>query len=90
MSVKVTISSLLKKLTDGQETVEVSGHTLLECLQGVESKIPEIRKWVYDKEGKLRPQIWFFVNGEKLNADELTRTLNDGDEVSILLAISGG
>ena len=53
-------------------------------------QFPKIRKWLYDKQGALRPQVWFFVNGERIYADELTRQLNDGDELFILLAISGG
>jgi len=91
MSVKVKVPSLLQvQITGGQETIEVEGHTPLECLRALESQFPKAGKWLYDGHGDLRPQVWVFVNGEKVYPDELTRTLNDDDEVSFLLAISGG
>jgi len=90
MSVKVKISSLLRGSTNGQEIVEVTGNTPLECLHSLESKFPKMKKWLYDKKGELRPQVWFFVNGERIFRDDLNKPLNDGDELFVLLAISGG
>jgi molybdopterin converting factor small subunit len=49
-----------------------------------------MRQWLYDKQGELRPQVQFFVNGQKIDADGLTNPLNDGDELFIFLAIGGG
>jgi molybdopterin converting factor small subunit len=90
MAVKVKVSSLLRKYIDWQESVEVKGDTPLECLHALETQFPSIKRLLYDKEGKLRPQFWFFVNGQKINANELAKPLKDGDELMILLAISGG
>ncbi|MBM3157600.1 MAG: MoaD/ThiS family protein [Chloroflexi bacterium] len=90
MAVKVKVSSLLRKYTNWQEFVEVEGRTPLECLHAIEKQFPSIKRLLYDKQGKLRPQFWFFVNGQKINAGELTSPLKDGDELMILLAISGG
>jgi len=90
MSVNVKISSLLQKLTNAQELVEVPTNSPLECLHSVEKKFPKIKKWLYDKRGELHPQVWFLVNGERIYADELTKRLNDSDELYIMLAFSGG
>ena len=90
MTVKVKVSSLLRKHTNWQEFVEVEGNTPLECLHALEKQFPAVKRLLYDKQGKLRPQFWFFVNGQKINASELTNPLRDGDELMILLAISGG
>ena len=79
MSVKVKISSLLRQSTNGQEIVEVTGNTPLECLHSLESKFPKLKKWLHDKKGELRPQVWFFINGEKIFRDNLNDPLNDGD-----------
>jgi len=49
-----------------------------------------MRRWLYDKQVELRPQVLFFVNGQRIHADGLTNPLNDSDEVSIFLAIGGG
>ncbi len=56
----------------------------------MEGQFPKIKKWLYDKQGELRPQVWFLVNGERIYADKLTKQLNDGDELLILLAVGGG
>lgn len=90
MSVKVRVSSLLRKFTNWQELVEVTGYSPVECLHNLEAQFPSIRRWLHDKQGQLRPQVQFFVNGERIYADELTNPLNDGDELFILLAIGGG
>jgi len=91
MSVRVRVPSFLKKkLTNGEDIIEVEATTPLECLHALESLEPKMRKWIYDKHGEIRPQVWFFINGEKIQADGLARALSDGDEVSILLAVSGG
>jgi molybdopterin converting factor small subunit len=90
MAVKVKVSSLLQKFTNWQECVEVEGNTPLECLHALEKQFPSIKRLLYDKQGKLRPQFWFFVNRQKISSDELNNPLKDGDELMILLAISGG
>ena len=90
MSVKVRLPSLLRKYANGQELLEVTGYSPVECLHNLVVQFPDIRRWVYDKQGELRPQVWFFVNGERRPADELTNSLKDGDELSIFLALGGG
>lgn len=90
MSVKVRVSSLLRKFTNGQEVVEVAGHSATECLHNLEVQFPGIRQWLYDKQGNLLPQVQFYVNGERILVDELTNPLEDNDELLILLAIGGG
>ena len=90
MSVTVKVPSLLRKYTNGQELLEMPGYSPMECLHNLVVQFPRIRKWLYDKQGELRPQVWFFVNGERINADELNNPLNDSDELFIFLALGGG
>jgi molybdopterin converting factor small subunit len=90
MDVTIKIAALFRKFTNGQEFVKVAGNSPIECLHELEARFPKIRRWLYDKQGKLRPQIWFFVNGQKISADEMTKPLNNGDELFFVLAISGG
>lgn len=90
MSVKVKITTLLLKYTEGQEIVAVDGTTPVECLDEIKSRFPKMKKWLYDKNSELRPQIWLFVNGERIFTDDIDKQLKDGDEISILLAIGGG
>jgi len=90
MYVTIKVSSLFRRFTNGQEFVKVSGNTPMECLYELEHRFPKIRRWLYDKQGNLRPQVWFFVNGQKISSDEMTKPLKDGDELLFLLAVSGG
>jgi len=90
IAVKMQVSSILRKYTNGKESVDVTGNSPLECLHDLEDRFPAIKRMLYDKQGELRPQFWFFVNGQKIRHDELNNPLKDGDEILILLAISGG
>jgi molybdopterin converting factor small subunit len=90
MDVTIKIAALFRKLTKGQEFVKVTGNNPLECLHELEARFPKIRRWLYDKQGNLRPQVWFFVNGQKISADDMNKPLNDGDELFFTVAVSGG
>jgi len=90
ISVKVKIPLILRQFTNGQELLEVTGYSPMECLHNLTAQFPSLRRWLYNKQGELRPQVWFFVNGERINADELTNPLRDGDELFIFLAVAGG
>ena len=90
MSVTVKVGPGLRKFTDGKESLEVEGNSPIECLHALEARFPAFKRVVYDKQDKLRPQVLFFVNGQRIHANELNNTLKNGDEVLILFAIGGG
>jgi molybdopterin converting factor small subunit len=90
MSVTIKLSTLFHKYTEGQQFVRVRGGSPLQCLRELKTRFPKIARWLYDKQGNLRPQIWLFVNGQKISVDDLNKPLNDGDELFVVLAISGG
>ncbi len=90
MSILVRISPLLRSLANCQELHTVSSGSPLDCLLDIAGNHPALRKWTHDKEGGLLRQVQFYVNGQKMEAEELERPLKDGDEVFILLGISGG
>ncbi|NQT71369.1 MAG: MoaD/ThiS family protein [Chloroflexi bacterium] len=90
MSVTVTMSDLLRRATGQSEPVQVSAASSLECVQEVANRFPILKKWLYDEETKLKPQVWLSLNGERIYEDEFTRMLKDGDELSIMLAVLGG
>ena len=88
--VRVTLAPTLRQLSqlmDEPEVFEIRAANAVECLQIMVKRYPSIRQWAYDKEGKLLPVIWFFVNDpdwkEKLTPDRFTKPLRDGDELII-------
>jgi molybdopterin synthase sulfur carrier subunit len=87
MSITVKVPSLLRKYTNGQELLEVTGYSPMECLTNLTAQFPSLRRWLYNKLGDVATHVHFFINGKQASVDEL---LNDGDELLILLAVSGG
>jgi len=91
MKVRVRVSLLLRKYTDGREVIEVGGSTPLECLRALEARFPAIKRRLYDKWGDLLPQLQLFINGERVLPGELNNfPLQDGDELLVLVAVGGG
>lgn len=90
MTVRVKLSGLLSQVTGWQDTLETKGQTPLQCLQELEARFPDIRRWIYDKEGRMWARLQVFVNGKMLQSDDFTRSLQEGDELFLLLNISGG
>lgn len=87
MSVTVKLPSLLRKYTNGQELLEVTGYSPMECLTNLTAQFPSLRRWLYNKQGEVATHVLIFINGKQASVDEL---LSDGDELLILLAVSGG
>ena len=90
MTVRVRLSNLLRQATDWQEIVEVTAETPEECLHAVVTRFPDVRKWIYDKNGRMWDRIQFFVNGKRIDRDQLGKPIHDDDEPHILLNIGGG
>ncbi|MDZ7812321.1 MAG: MoaD/ThiS family protein [Ideonella sp.] len=54
----------------------------------LEARFPGLRFRVVDEQQRLRPHMRVFVNGRAVR--DLSVGLNTGDEVAVLLALSGG
>jgi len=90
MSVKVRIPPILQEFTGGQGIVEVSGRNFRECLDELEVQFAGIKGQLYDKRGNLDAIHEIYINGESAYPDELSRPLEDGDVVSIVMLYMGG
>jgi len=87
--VTVKVSPLLRRYTNDKESVKVKGNSPIECLHALEAKYPDLKRLLYDKNGTLLARVMFFVNNQRIHADELNNTLKDGDELLISVAIGG-
>ena len=87
--VTVKVSPLLRRYTNDKESVKVKGNSPMECLHALEAKYPDLKRLLYDKNGALLPRVMFFVNNQRIHADELNTTLKNGDELLISIAIGG-
>ena len=85
---KVYVPSALRSYTGQKDEVEVDGATLDEVLRELDKRYPGFRFRIIDEQDAIRPHIKLFVNHDQ--ARDLGVLLRSEDEVSILLALSGG
>jgi molybdopterin converting factor small subunit len=90
MSVKINVRHFLPHLTNDQDVVEVEGSTIGQCFENLVARFPKVKRWLFGKDGKLSNFIDIFVNLESVPPDELTKPVKDGDEIHIVMRISGG
>jgi len=88
MSVKIKVSQILQQFTKNQDTVEVNGGTVGECLDDLIRQFPDTKKWLFDKDGRLLALM--LINGETIHQKELDRSVADGDELHLVLVFGGG
>jgi sulfur-carrier protein len=90
MAVEVRIPTILRSYTGGAKAVEVSGATLAEVIDSVESGHPGIKDRIVEGED-LRRFINVYVNDEDVRfIDGLDTSVSDGDVVVVLPAVAGG
>ncbi len=85
---RVWIPSLLRELTDGQETVTVPGTTVGDVIEQLERRHPGIKARLCDDNG-LKPGIAVIV-GTEVSVLGLRQSVGPETEVHFLPAISGG
>jgi molybdopterin synthase sulfur carrier subunit len=91
MSAKVRIPTPLRKLTNNEELVEVSGATVGEAFRELQARYPGIQERLLDETGAVRRFVNVYVNEEDIRFLQDQKTaLKDGDEISIIPAIAGG
>ncbi|MFL6215716.1 MAG: ubiquitin-like small modifier protein 1 [Blastocatellia bacterium] len=91
MSQKVIIPTLLRRLTDNADAVEVDATTVRDLLDRLDERYPGFRARVCEETGELRRFINIYVDGEDVRfLDNLATTVPERAEVSIVPAIAGG
>jgi molybdopterin synthase sulfur carrier subunit len=83
----VRVRGPLRQLAAGCAEHELDGTTVIELLQALEVRHPDMGGWIVDERGLIRRHINVFVNGER--GGEGTAVAPD-DRVDVLPAISGG
>jgi molybdopterin converting factor small subunit len=88
---EIQIPSPLRQYTGQQSAVSVPGKTVGEALAGLVSQHPDLKRHLYNDDGKLRAFVNVYVNDEDMRylLKEAT-TLKDGDIISIVPSIAGG
>jgi len=88
----IYIPTPLRPYAEGKDVVDVSASTIAEALDALTSAHPELRKHLFNGEGKLRAFVNIYFNDEDvryLPEKEHTGTTAT-DTLSIIPSIAGG
>lgn len=78
----------MRRFTNNQNTVEVQGRTIGECLDDLVRQFPEIKKRLFDPNGILLVLIG--INGEIVHQQDLNHPVADEDELQLFPMVGGG
>jgi molybdopterin/thiamine biosynthesis adenylyltransferase/rhodanese-related sulfurtransferase/molybdopterin converting factor small subunit len=88
---KVLIPTPLRQFTAKQDAVTVPGGTVGEVLSALTSQFPDLRKQIFNDEGKLRSFVNVYLNDEDIRYLSKDGTAaKDGDTISLVPSIAGG
>ena len=88
---KILIPTPLRQFVDKKDTVEVTASTVGEALNALTAAHPDLKKQIYNDEGKMRSFVNVYLNEEDIRYIKKEATpLSDGDTISIVPSIAGG
>ena len=91
MGVKVIIPAPLRQYTGKSDTVVAEGRTVEEVLTNLMAQHGDLRKHLYNDEGRLRSFVNIYRNDEDIRFLEREKTaVKESDVLSIVPSIAGG
>jgi molybdopterin synthase sulfur carrier subunit len=81
----------LRRLSNGEITVEVGGADLGSAISALDERYPGFRDRLLDEKGDLRQFVNVYLNDEDVRLGSgLQEKLKEDDEISIVPAVAGG
>lgn len=91
MPTRILIPTPLRAYADKQEAVEIEGGTVGELLENLTAQYADLRKHLYNDDGKLRSFVAIYLNDDDIRFLEKEATpVKAGDTVSIIPSVAGG
>src|SRR5438309_5617842 len=88
---KILIPTPLRQYVEKKDAVDVGGTTVGEVLGSLTTQYQDLRRQLYNDEGKLRSFVNVYVNDEDIRYLGKDATpARDGDTVSLVPSIAGG
>lgn len=89
---QVTLAPALARwLPSRRGPLDVAGRSVAEVLERLFALHPTLRGYVVDERGALRHHVAVFVDGEALkDKRDLSQALEEGAQVHVMQALSGG
>jgi adenylyltransferase/sulfurtransferase len=88
---RILIPTPLRPFAGKQEFVEVEGRTVGDALQRLVGQYGDLRRHLYNEDGRLRSFVNIYVNDEDIrHLDREQTPLSAGDTISIVPSVAGG
>ena len=88
---RILIPTPLRQFAEKNDSLELAGNTAGEILQGLTTHFPDLRKHLYNDEGKLRSFVNVYLNDEDIRyIGREAAKVSDGDTLSIVPSLAGG
>jgi adenylyltransferase/sulfurtransferase len=88
---RVLIPTPLRQFTGRQDAVTVAGSTVGEVLNALTAHYPDLRKQIFNDEGKVRSFVNVYLNDEDIRyLSKDSTAAQDGDTISLVPSIAGG
>jgi sulfur-carrier protein len=84
----VRIPTPLRSYTQQQSVVEATGASVSQVLDDLDRRFPGIRFRMVDEQGRLRQHMKVWIGQDPVK--DLSTPVTEGDEVTIMQALSGG
>lgn len=88
MGIIIKLDGTLRKFTGTKNSVEVKGETVRQCLDDLVYHFPDLRKWLFDRNGI--PMVLILVNEKIIHPENLNGPVKDSDEIHLFMIIGGG
>lgn len=91
MAVKIRIPTALRQYVGDQKDVAVEGGTVQELLDNLVASHPDIKKNLFEEDGKMRNFVVVYVDDEDIRyLDGVNTKVSESNMVAIAAAIAGG
>ncbi len=88
---KILIPTPLRQYADKQSAVELPAATVGEALDSLIAKHPELRKHLYNEQGRLRAFVNLYLNEDDVRYLQQEQTpVSGSDTLTIVPSIAGG
>jgi adenylyltransferase/sulfurtransferase len=88
---RILIPTPLRQFADKLDSVELPGATVGDVLKALTTRFPDLKKNLYNDEGKLRSFVNVYLNDEDIRyLNKEASAVQDSDTLSIVPSIAGG
>jgi MoaD family protein len=88
---RIMIPTPLRQFAEKNDSIEMAGATVGDVLGALTTRFPELKKHLFNDEGKLRSFVNVYLNDEDIRyMNKVATAVKDTDTVSIVPSIAGG